>query len=266
MLTTGTTTAWAVRGPRAGLANVTSQCPAQPVRTQGWKEIGRPGHRSPRPDPAAPASGWCSRHAKHEPGRGQGHTPFSAVHSPQPSHPVPSPGWWTGRGALAPDRSWRPAFVKGMFSPTEMTGGEAIIGEVRAIAPGIAPSCRPQVGSARQARLPAPERRCCRQCHAALSVPPGDDGDDTMRTLACDRPSTGHVVDNFPAPVRTRSFPDLLEAQPVKRHFELVTGGWGRERLPEDVPWPRTPSFLFTRFIHDCCAQPPTLITSPGLA
>ena len=68
------------------------------------------------------------------PGSGQSHHP-SPVRSPPSLAPALSPGWWSGRRCA--DRSWRSAFVKGMFRPTDVTRRAAIIKDP-GIAPGIA--------------------------------------------------------------------------------------------------------------------------------
>ena len=77
-----------------------------PAGIHGWKGIGRPGRRSARPDPARTGSRLVRPAREYEPGRGQGHAPVPAVHSPAPRA-------LTGLVVRAPGgagRSWRPAF------------------------------------------------------------------------------------------------------------------------------------------------------------
>ena len=127
-LTTGTKTAR--RGPRAqsrpGGRDSAMLSPAR-IRCHRRKGIGRPGRRSARPDPARTGSRLVRPVREYEPGRGQGHAPVPAVHSPALA-PL------TGLVVRAPGRRpvVTPGLREGMFLPAEVTRGAVITGEFRA--------------------------------------------------------------------------------------------------------------------------------------
>jgi hypothetical protein len=159
-------------------------------------------------------------------------------------------------------RSWRPAFAKGMFLPVEATPRGTHHREFGALAPAIAAASMPAAGQFDgRARWQAPRCLRCRQSYAALSVPPGHGRDNALRRSACDRASTGHVWITIRRRYGREPFRILSQpSQPTAS--VLVTGGGAARVSPGTAP----PSGLLAQFIDECCAQPPTLVISPGLA
>jgi len=97
-----------------------------------------------------------------------------------------------------------------------------------------------------------PRSRCRRRCHRGDAAEPGGD-----------RASTGHVwitICRRSGRDRFRIFsPPSLPTASV-----LVTGGGAVRVSPGHVPW-HDPG-AYAQFIDESCAEPPTLVISPGLA
>jgi len=180
---------------------------------------------------------------EYEPGHGQGHPP-----SPRCTAPPPRPHWAGGPGAgTSAGRGARPSSKDVLASRGDPRGGHHR--GIPGIAPGIA-VLRRRANSTGGRAWPTPRCQCPRHNHAALTVPSAP-GIHRSR------------VDNYLAPVRTLSLPDLLATQPANG----ICPGGGRQDLPGHVPVtaPRSRR-IYAQFIDGPCAQPPTLVISPGLA
>ena len=159
-------------------------------------------------------------------------------------------------------RPWRPAF--GMFFPAEVTRRVVITGEFRGVAPGIA-ILRPagefhRAGGLAGAKVPVSSSQPCRAFGAAARRHRGDAAEPGGNLS-----STGHVWITIwrryeRDPFRIFSPPSLPTAS------VLVTGGGAARVSPGTSPGTAPRSGLYAQFIDESCAQPPTLVISPGLA
>ena len=229
------------------------------IRCHRRKGIGRPGRRSVRPDPARTGSRLVPSAREYEPGHGQGPRPRPRYTAP-PRDPLRA----GGPGAGGAGRSWRPAFAKGMFLPAEVTRGAVITGKF----PGNSAGDRRPAGRGRIRRggragrrqgagvlvTAMPRSRCRRRHHRDDAAEP-----------AGDRASTGHVWITIWR--RYGRDPFRIFSQPSQPNG-ICPGnrGWGRQGLPGHVRWHRTAIRRIAQFIDESCAQPPTLVISPGLA
>jgi hypothetical protein len=183
--------------------------------------------------------------------------------TPRPRDTQPRPRALTRLVVRAPGR--RPAAAPGlrsvMFLPAEVTRGAVITGEFRARRRDRRPAAHGRLRRGGRAGrrhgagvlvAAMPRLRCGRRRHRGDAAEPGGNPS-----------STGHVWitiwrrsgrDRF----RIFSSPGLPTAS------VLVTGGGAVRVCPGARPLAR--SGVYAQFIDASCAQPPTLVISPGLA
>ncbi len=174
--------------------------------------------------------------------------------------PALAPPHWAG----GPAAGRRPVVAPGLSErdvlAAEVTSGKAIIGNSRQQRRVSRPRASSTGGLAgRQGAgvvVNAMPRFRCRRRHGR---------DDTGRTPACDSASTGHVWITIWHRYGRDPFPDVLAAQPANS-ISPGNGGGAARVSPGMSAGTGQPSGVLAQFIDECCAQPPTLVISPGLA